>query len=327
MRSRVALPVAAGCIVASSIDAATVRVPTDAPTLVEALAVVAEGDTVFVEPGVHAVEGEEPVLVPIGVTILSERGTSTIESFRALVIGSLEPTDVGSTVLEGLSFEGMVESSNPAVLIHNYSNTVIQDCSFVCNRAIQSNSPFIMRNCHVESISPFSEESVILLSCGASVLPAEIRLEHNTIVVSYGAMTLGCSQVAVPLFLLNHNTILNRDIGVTPQMALGSGGPLLDVRNNVASWVSFYCFTPDNTVFESNCFGDWFLLCPDRSTSNEITDEVPFCDLEGEDYRIRQESVCNFAGTDGEVIGAHEVGCAVSPTLPLTWGALKALHR
>jgi hypothetical protein len=74
-----------------------------------------------------------------------------------------------------------------------------------------------------------------------------------------------------------------------------------------------------------NAGGD--VMC--GNTFNNIFEDPLFCDLQGEDLTLQEDSPCLPANNPwGQLIGAHEQGCeGPVPVEDASWGAIKAMYR
>ena len=73
---------------------------------------------------------------------------------------------------------------------------------------------------------------------------------------------------------------------------------------------------------------DWPPCVADQlGVSGNISSDPLFCDLAALDLTLHEDSPCAPAGSpECGLIGAWEVGCGLTPVVPTTWGAIKALY-
>ena len=73
--------------------------------------------------------------------------------------------------------------------------------------------------------------------------------------------------------------------------------------------------------------GDWVdRIASQYGINGNISSDPLFCAPEAGDFTLHEGSPCAPGGECG-LIGAWPVGCAPTPTVATTWGAIKALYR
>ncbi len=136
----------ATCVLAvvllSSVASSTViRVPLDAGTITEAVAIAAQGDTVLIAPGVYV---EHDIALHSTITILGETGLPEDVVVDAQSAGRIfECAGVDEVLLAGLTLTGGLASGSSTegqggAIRCSASSLVVQDCDFRANESISS---------------------------------------------------------------------------------------------------------------------------------------------------------------------------------------------
>jgi hypothetical protein len=80
-----------------------------------------------------------------------------------------------------------------------------------------------------------------------------------------------------------------------------------------------------------NAGGDWVgAIAGQYGINGNMSVDPLFCDPENLDFTLHGDSPCapfSPPNPECDLIGAWPVGCAPTPTVKTTWGAIKALYR
>ncbi len=327
-----------GLLGSAAVQAATIHVPADQPSIAAGLAAAGAGDTVLVACGVYA---EWDLGLPSGVTLRGETGIGdcvTIDAggnSRALLL-----VDTGAgTRIEGLVITGGSFTSGPAIYFWNAAAEV-NDCRIVGNvgggygGAIyfrESGADVVLNGCWFEGNVAGEDGGAIYGYGGSSLVVNGCTFVDNHAYRDGGAVALyaidadftactfaanGCDVRASAIVTIDAAASLERCLftdGLTggAVFAYGSG--------------TFACSCTD---IYGNAGGDWSSDVVDQLGSNgNISEDPLYCDAPGGDLTLRSSSPCTSANSPcGLHIGAWDQGCTDTAAARASWSQVKSLY-
>lgn len=327
------------CLISPSIFSTTIRVPTDQPSIGEAVAVAASGDTVLVADGVYT--GENNRDIDFGgksLVLLSENGPefTTIDcegQGRAVYLHSGEDS---TTVINGFTItRGRIYKGEGAGILCDSASLAISNCLFSRNKAgfgmdgmyghggaiAFLNSSGVVQNCR------FTDNSNVNINCDA--LGGAIYTAQSDVTIT-GSLFFGnraCSGSAISCdwnsslivsectFYGNTATylgvielwwecsiVIERSI-----FAVNVGGGVLGFRDSSSSYSVECC----NFFNNSGCdYGD--CLQDEVGFNGNISANPFFCNPADSSLEIIDISLCAPDNSPcGDLIGSQPVGCFV----------------
>lgn len=284
---RYLLSVAVLVLWAGVLNAATINVPADQPTIQAGIDAAVDGDTVLVADGTYTGEGNKNIdFASKNIVLTSENGAAYTAidceySGRAFIIASGHDTTL---VIEGFILRnGRATSSSGGAIQCFGSSPMIISCVFFDNAAASGGAIYFNGNADKGSESKGKEEPLTPTVRNCTFVGnrandgAGIFAQYNEISVS----------VENSIFYANRW-----------QPVVWFGGE--------DSFVTLFCCD----IF-GNVGGDWVLMLADQASINgNISMEPTFCDTALGDYTISSVSPCAPQNNAcGVLIGALGIGC------------------
>jgi predicted outer membrane repeat protein len=321
----------------------------DAPTIQAGIDSASIGDTVLVGCGTYY---QYNIHMKSGVILLSEHGEAdcvTIDAqylHRVFWCGYCDSVTVikGFTIARGMPYLGN-PGTGGGMFIGDSPGLVIKDCVFLDNVThyaagvwCQGCSPEFT-NCIFAGNYGISEGGA--LTCAYSSSPT---LENCVFAGNRAGWSAGvfCGVLSAPVFV-SCTFYGNRAYhygGAFYCMEMST--PILErtviayCPEGEAIWCQDEWSVPTLTCCDiyGNAGGDWTGLIADQlGTNGNFSADPRFCDAPGGNLTLEDCSPClpgyHPDGYDcGGVIGAYGSGCACgAPTIPSTWGMIKAMYK
>ncbi len=327
-------------LLATAANAATIRVPTEQPTIQDGILAAADGDTVLVAPDTYTGSSNRGLLFfGKGITLLTQAGPeSTIVNCdhmnTGFVFSGIDDSDVivsGFSVIHGNggSWYG------GGIYCEDFASPTIENCVIRQNTAdkgagiacVIAASP-VITNCLIEDNQATSDGAGIACIAGSNPVIIGCTFTGNTAGGSGGAVR--CDDHSNPE--LTRCTVVSN--GATDGSAIGAVQSDIIVTNSVIAFneqgQAIACSNGDpsfgHCIVFGNAGGD--SLCGNHA-DNLFRDPL-FCGIPSGDVTLCENSPGLPQNNDWhEPIGATEIGCGTctSPVQHSTWGRLKAMWR
>jgi hypothetical protein len=259
---------------------------------------------------------------------------SEFESNDAHLGGGLASHEAPITV-SGCSFE-FNRATGPAYAFAGYGGGVLvqqgdgssfSSCSFLDNSATKGGS-----SAYIEGSSLSFTDCLVASNSGSFWITGSSDVSMVRAVFSQnnrGIRSFGSN------LALDQCTFYETSMGVLGAVELEGGAA--DANRTIIQFGGrgFHCRSPSVvTVACCDLFGDpsrYFFGCTPETTNVILADPL-FCDAQGGDFTLRQDSPC-LPGANPclELIGAFGIGCGATSAgavlEPRSWGRIKALYR
>lgn len=248
-------------MISFSIFAATLKVPSQFPTLKSAVENSASGDTILVAPGTYHINYENRVEINNSLYILAERPGETTEfvSNGNSILIRYE----GELTIEGLEFKGASSTFGAGVVCYGNEQLIINNCQFEnCSRGvnIKHRAEFHISNCRftLNSIGLRLEDS----NFGNPTIENSIFTYNHAYAISCsedGPIITNCS------FFSNNKTFNADNLTIKNSIIFGYGSettPFTYVPNYSATYSCFETAIPgignisDDPIFRNPLDGD-----------------------------------------------------------------------
>ncbi len=240
---RLVLLVALILIATVAVQAATIHVPSEQPTIQAGIDAAVDGDFVVVAPGQYTGTGNRDIYVTKSVSIVSEKGSSiTAIDCQAAGRGFVFPDGTSEVrVLDGFTIVNGRGTAGGGIFCGG-ENVTIRDCLFEANVggeggavALVDAGSVAIENCYfVDNIGTSSAGAVYIRSSPDIIVSGCVGW-HNTEGGSYGGGFLYACLGGSNLTILNNTIVGNagviRGAGITLW-----GVPDADIRNNIVAF-------------------------------------------------------------------------------------------
>lgn len=292
--------------------AATLRVPSEYPSISSAFVVAVAGDSILVAPGSY--DQDDIVSFRAGVSLLSEGGwevTSLRFAWDAGMFDYGAATELPSR-LEGFTLlGGRHDFHHPTVFTQNRMIGVAHEgWPFV----LLSRSSDITDNI----IEGDADPDIFHLFTTDNSINATWRFERNLIRLSGPLDFASVGGWGTNTLILRNNTGLNF-VGIAPNSYQQTAH--FEIVNNIfygtpgGGWTLFRCMSEPGVTYDIryNCWvrGAPMPSCP-LGVGNLLATDPQFCDESDDDYRLQPDSPCIGSGEGGTNMGAFGVGCGVT---------------
>jgi predicted outer membrane repeat protein len=254
-------------------DGPVIHVPAEAPTLMAALAVAEDGDTIQVAGGLFRGDGNRDLTIPN----------------RDLVIRSA--SGAAATILDG---QGDANDHHFLLSFENVRSNVIID-GFTFRGAFASHGAV-----RCKSASP-TFENCIFVDNHATVSGGALRCKSASPLLRHCTFSRNSATAGAGLFLIAGASPILENCVISFS---GQGG---------AVYSSDGTSVPTLTCCDlfANAGGDWVDRIADQAgTGGNFSADPLFCRPEDDDVRIDENSPCAPANNEcGQLVGAGEVGC------------------
>jgi parallel beta helix pectate lyase-like protein len=314
------------------------NVPADFPTIQAALDASSAGDAVVVAPGSYA--GPSFRRLHDGVSLVSSHGpaVTVLTGNHQFTAASFESVGTG-TRLEGFTITGGLALNGGGAYLHNASpeirrniiahNEAVLNGGGVC---IDGNGlPLIVNNTIYDNQAQGGCGGGIECTNSArGVIDSNIVIHNEALCCGGGICLMARSSTAI-----RHNTVAFNQAGSSG----GAGVYLLTssptIASNIVAFNAPYGIRPSgggvpiytcNDVY-GNLTADIQYPTSPIGTSGNISKDPKFCDPEGIEMTIFDDSPCASANGGCGGMGAAAVGCSVTKGRRVTWAGLKAIYR
>lgn len=345
-------------------EARTWRVPADVPTIQAGIDSAQAGDDVLVAPGTYR---EHTIEIREAIWVHSESGpASAIVDGEGLgsVFDIVDVTDgckvEGFTIRGGNNDEGgggvacrgslvtirdcIIESceafSGGGGILVLDSNALVDGCTIADNDAAigggvaatgDASTSLTVLNSQIVRNDAYSGPGGGISSTRETVVRDCLFVGNGETHGGPSALYLGDGPAAIA-----GCTFVNNDSWGGDGPAIGSVGiGTIDVERCVVAFnggSGIRILYPGSSVSCTTTYGNtggqgsWAV-----DGGGNFSADPLFCDLEGDDYTLLDESPClpgqHPDGVDCGLIGALGVGCGVTPTLDTSWGQIKGRYR
>jgi hypothetical protein len=345
------------------VNAATLRVPADHPTIQQAISVATSGDVIVIAPGTYY---ENLQLLGKELTLRGESGAATtvVDGQQA---GRVIHADA-DCVIEGLTIRNGVSQHGAGVYVVAGSAT-IRDCVIEDNSALPFDAGVgggilfglessgcivednIIRNNYAGDsgggfydtgvIAPSNVRRNVFQGNGCHVGGGAARLDYTSftenVVVANWSDSFGGGIVGGGILIANNTIVGNYNnnnflhgagIRVTTTVAVIRHN-IVALNRGLPGWSAGAGIQAPGPV---TCNNSWDNDGPDYLLSNNsgqgnISLDPLFCDPSSGDYSINASSPCAPGASACGLIGALDATCGVTSTLQTTWGRLKSIYR
>jgi len=319
----------------TSTQAATIRVPSEQPTIQAGINAASEGDTVLIADGVYS--GADNVGVTIvgkNVVVKSENGPSSTvidcDRWNAAFYFYTDEIDA-STVVDGIQIRNGLGVAGGAISIQ-ISSPTIKNCWFVANEApnggaIYANSSSLITvvacefrgNTCAEYADPDGNGGAIYFQYqDCAILVRDCIFSENQARLG-GAIS--CQSGAYLIvenctFAQNGSTELGGCVyqhSTTTNSVLLSKSILAFATTGQAVWCDGTAITATCCDLFGNSGGDWVGgIAAQASIAGNMNVDPLFCEIQNHDLNIRSNSPCAPQNNScSSLIGALQEGCGV----------------
>jgi len=300
-----------------------IRVPSDAPTVEEAVAVAIPGDTVFVECGTHY---EHDIQVPSGVLLIGESckaGGTVIDAQglgRVLYCANLD----GSTLITGLTLTGGLGDYGGGILCDNASPT-IEDCWFSDNSSQYDGGGMFCRNassptltdCVFSNNTAGDDGGALGFRDSSNPILYGCTLADNSANDDGGALY---GYIASPSFY-NCTITGNHTPDLGSALCMNNGGSAT-LENTIVAFntdgEAIACVSSNAALtccdVYGNAGGDYTgCLAGQSGVDGNFSDDPLFCNAASGDYSLDASSLCLPDNNPAcGLVGADTLGCGLS---------------
>jgi hypothetical protein len=328
------------------VNAETIRVPGDQPTIQAGIDAASYGDTVVVACGTYY---EHDIAMKSGVCLTSETGQADCVTINAQFDGRvIHCADVDqSSSIEGLTMvAGYGSQGSGAVggggIFFERSSPRVTNCTLLHNDGLNGGGMWLVdgsnptvTNCQFIENSASGGGGVAISSSSPTF--TDCLFAGNSVFGGGGGMV--CTGYSAPIvvrctFSENHNYI-DEGSGILcyssfPALTdciIAFNSPGVAVHCSGSALVMLTCCD-----IYGNAGGDWVGCIADQyGVDGNFSADPRFCMSANSDepYSLQEDSPCRgIYSPCGRVVGAFGVGCpATSPVEDTSWGAIKSMYR